>query len=180
MTSTGDLWEATTTIATHGRHEYKFVLDGGLTPADWIADPTNPETAPDGYGGQNSVLWICEEACDPAEFDWRDTVLYFAMVDRFYDSDGSNDPVTGATDGNATRASSAQYEGGDLPGVTAKMGYLADLGVTAIWLSAPYENRNTAGASMDAADTHMYSGYHGYWPSPANISYADPANPVPW
>ena len=127
----------------------------------------------------NSVLYVCEETCDPAEFDWRDAVLYFVMTDRFFDSDGRSDPVSGASGGDARTGSSGQYEGGDLPGVTDKMGYLADLGVTAIWLSAPYDNRDTAGYSMDSADTHVYSAYHGYWPKPEDISYADPANPAP-
>ena len=59
------------------------------------------------------------------------------------------------------------YEGGDLAGVTAKMDYLTGLGVNALWLSAPYENCNTAGAAIDPnSDPHTYSGYHGYWPSP--------------
>lgn len=172
----GDLWEVTTVIAEHGRHEYKFVIDG----TTWIADPENPEQVDDGYGGFNSVLFVCEEACDVAEFDWRDTVLYFAMTDRFFDSDGRSDPVPGASDGDARTGSSGQYEGGDLPGVTDKLPYLADLGVTAIWLSAPYENRDTAGAAGDpASDPHLYSAYHGYWPSPDDISYADPRNPTP-
>lgn len=35
-----------------GDHSYKLVLD----ERDWIADPGNPDTAPDGFGGQNSVL----------------------------------------------------------------------------------------------------------------------------
>jgi hypothetical protein len=34
-----------------GRHEYKFVIDG-----NWTADPNGYDTAPDGYGGENSVL----------------------------------------------------------------------------------------------------------------------------
>ena len=60
------------------------------------------------------------------------------------------------------------------------MGYLADLGVTAIWLSAPFENRDSAGAAIDPNnDSHMYSGYHGYWPSPDNIDYSSPDNPSP-
>ena len=86
-------------------------------------------------------------------------------------------PVAGATDGDAAIGSSGQYEGGDIAGVTAKMSYLADLGVTAIWLSAPYNNRETAGVGL--SDGNSYSGYHGYWPSPDNVDYSDPANPNP-
>jgi hypothetical protein len=36
-----------------GSYEYKFVVDG-----TWVEDPANPETAPDPYGGVNSVLVV--------------------------------------------------------------------------------------------------------------------------
>jgi len=102
--------------------------------------------------------------------------MYFALVDRFYDSDGQSMPVDGVT-GMTEGGSSGQYEGGDLAGVTAKMGYLADLGATALWISAPFENRNSRGRGIN--DPRWYSGYHGYWPSPPNIDYSDPDNPDP-
>jgi mono/diheme cytochrome c family protein len=35
-----------------GDHSYKLVLD----EREWLADPGNPERAPDGFGGENSVL----------------------------------------------------------------------------------------------------------------------------
>ena len=45
-----------------GDHSYKLVID----ERDWIADPTNPESAPDGFGGQNSVLrQHCSDARAP-------------------------------------------------------------------------------------------------------------------
>jgi len=173
-------WGVTTAISPGGRHTYKFVIDGG---ARWEHDPLNPQREDDGHGGFNSVIEVCDfggGACgDLDEFDWRDVVMYFVMVDRFRDSDSSRDTVGGATDGPPDGAS-GQYMGGDLPGVTERLDYLADLGVTAIWLSAPYDNRDGAGAAIDPArDTHMYSGYHGYWPSPENVDYSDPTSPSP-
>ncbi len=36
-----------------GKHEYKFVVDGS-----WFADPGNPDTVPDPYGGANSLVNI--------------------------------------------------------------------------------------------------------------------------
>jgi len=36
-----------------GEYQYKLVVDG-----KWIADPGNPDTAPDGFGGKNSVISI--------------------------------------------------------------------------------------------------------------------------
>jgi glycosidase len=173
----GGVWSVTALIEPHGRHEYKFIIDG----TDWIPDPNADELVPDCCGGQNAVMYVCSTGCgDLEEIEWRDAIMYFAMVDRFFDSDGDNDPVAGASDGDARTGPSGQYEGGDLRGATMQLEYLADLGVSAVWLSAPYENRNTAGAAIDPSmDSHMYSGYHGYWPSPENISYADPENPTP-
>lgn len=174
--ASGDLWEREVLVEPEGRHEYKFIVDG----TRWVADPANPDRVPDGFGGENSVLWVCEAVCATDGFDWRDAVMYFLLVDRFYDSDGLADPVTGVSGGDPLTGPSGQYAGGDLAGVEARLGYLAGLGVTALWLSAPYENRDLAGAAIDpASDPHSYSAYHGYWPSPADVSYADPANPTP-
>jgi len=160
-----------------GRHLYKFIVDG----SNWIYDQDNPDKEDDGFGSFNSV-YTCGAVAGscgmPNQFDWRDTVMYFVMVDRFYDRDGMADPVSGASGADAW-GNSGQYEGGDLAGVRAKLSYLSNLGVTALWLSAPFENRNEAGAAIDGNDMHLYSAYHGYWPSPANIDYSDPNNPSP-
>lgn len=36
-----------------GAYQYKFVVDG-----QWFADPANPNNAPDGFGGNNSVIEV--------------------------------------------------------------------------------------------------------------------------
>ena len=174
-------------VINNGSYAYKFVLTRGGN-VEWIADPLSSDLIDDGFGGQNSLL---EQSCtdqppglgqcgDVNAFQWEDAVMYFVMVDRFYDSDGTADPVPGVTGGDARQGPSGQYEGGDLLGVTEKLTYLDNLGVNALWLSAPYNNRESAGAAIDPnSDPHTYSGYHGYWPSPANISYEDPLNPDP-
>ncbi|MCC6875566.1 MAG: hypothetical protein IT378_14765 [Sandaracinaceae bacterium] len=171
------VWTVTATITPRGRHEYKLIVDG----TSWIADPNAAELVPDGFGNFNGVLYVCSSGCGELDqFDWRDAVMYFVMVDRFRDSDSRSDPVSGASDGDARTGPSGQYEGGDLRGVQMELPYLADLGVTAIWLSAPYENRNSAGAAIDpGSDPHTYSAYHGYWPSPPNIDYSSPTSPSP-
>lgn len=38
---------------TPGSHEYRFVVDG-----IWVADPNNPLTAPNPFGGRNSLIFI--------------------------------------------------------------------------------------------------------------------------
>jgi glycosidase len=184
LSKSGDIWSAKVTLP-EGKTLYKFVVDG----RNWIADPNALVNESDGFGGVNSsyqcgtelaVTQPLPQCGNPDAFDWRDTVMYFALVDRFHDSDGKGMPVPGASGGNPNYGASAQYVGGDFKGVTEKMDYLTDLGVTALWLSAPYDQRDDAGSSVTPdRDPNKYSGYHGYWPSPANIDYSDPMNPKP-
>lgn len=177
------VWQLSTLIEPRGPHQYKFiVVTDGRT--HWETDPSNSMRASDGMGGFNSVLNVCgggAAVCgELASFDWRDAVMYFAMVDRFSDSDGRRMTVDGATDGDATNGASGQFAGGDLRGLSMRMDYLARLGVSALWVSAPYKNRDTSGAAVDPrADSHRYSAFHGYWPSPANVDYSDPQHPSP-
>lgn len=121
---------------------------------------------------------LVEGDCVPNDdFDWRDAVMYFVMVDRFFDGDSLNNDSVDGVDELAGTGCSARYKGGDFVGVTKKLSYISELGATAIWLNPPFENRNTKGKGIN--DDYMYSGYHGYWPSPDNIDYSDPDNPVP-
>ena len=57
-----DAWTGSFALPT-GTHQYKFVID----EATWITDPGNPDTAPDGVGGDNSVLDVVAqtETVDP-------------------------------------------------------------------------------------------------------------------
>ncbi len=142
-----------------GEHLYKLVLDG----SQWVPDPGNPDAIDDSFGGKNSRIIIdcnAPEVCgDVASFDWRDAIMYSVMVDRFVDSDGSagqREARDGPYDG---------YAGGDIRGLTSKLSYLRDLGMSAIWMSSPASNRS--------------GGYHGYWPSPDNIQYQGSAAPSP-
>jgi len=43
-----------------GTYQYKFVIDG----ATWVQDPGNPDGAPDGFGGENSVI---VHTCPPGQ-----------------------------------------------------------------------------------------------------------------
>lgn len=157
MTKDGNLWEAFVDIPWGVSVEYKFVVNG----TQWIADPANPKTTqPDG----NSLLenptcgwWSCGST--QSGYDWRDAVLYFAFVDRFMDGNPANN---GGTVPNAEEP--AQYKGGDWAGVLQKIndGYFNALGVNTLWLTVPMQNPDVAGLGDDG---HMYSAYHGYWPT---------------
>lgn len=160
MQSDGTTWRAIIDSPWDAPVQYKLLIDG----TTWINDPGNPDTVDDGFGGLNSVIdgITCEEwTCQPpllGDFDWRDAVLYFVFVDRFFNGDPSNDgpPVSGVE-------TPAQFQGGDWAGVTQKIedGYFTDLGINALWLSVPADNTDAAGIGDDG---HLYSAYHGYWP----------------
>ncbi len=48
-------WSLTTQVGA-GVQLYKLIIDG----TTWVIDPANPMTAPDGVGGQNSVVETCQ------------------------------------------------------------------------------------------------------------------------
>jgi glycosidase len=161
MTLSGGVYRTTITLADDQTVSYKFLVNGGT----WLADPANGAGLPDGFGGWNSVISVDCGQCPASHFDWRDGILYFALVDRFVDGDPSNDtPVAGVE-------TPANYQGGDLAGVKQKIddGYFTDLGVNVLWLSAPYGNASGSGLGDDG---HLYSAYHGYWPS--DLTVVDP------
>src|SRR6185436_5867072 len=85
--------------------------------------------------------------------DWRDQIVYFAMIDRFDDGDPSNDDQ-GANEYDPT--TNAKYSGGDLAGVARRLDYIQGLGATTVWLTPPVANQwlNPRG---------RFGGYHGYW-----------------
>ena len=85
--------------------------------------------------------------------DWRDQVIYFAMIDRFDDGDPrNNDQGQHEFDPR----SNAHYSGGDLRGLTKRLDYLRALGASALWITPPVAHRWW--------DTQAnYGGYHGYW-----------------
>lgn len=118
-------------------------------------------------------------------FSWDNATVYFVLTDRFLNADKSNDHSYGRgmkedgstmLDGLDTYTSPATWHGGDLKGLTQKVeeGYFNDLGVNAIWITAPYEqihgytsaNVNSNNASMypdPDKNGFPYYAYHGYW-----------------
>ena len=90
----------------------------------------------------------------------RDDVIYLAMPDRFVDGDSSNnDPPV--SPGLYDRSKPRYYHGGDFKGVTSKLPYLKDLGVTAIWLNPWYDNVNHLN-QKETYDNQPITDYHGY------------------
>jgi glycosidase len=103
----------------------------------------------------------------PSPAAWEDQVLYFLMLDRFSDGreqgyrDNEGRQVSGGStplfqladaenavqnevDASRWREAGGRWAGGNLKGLSSKIGYLRRLGVTALWISpifkqAPYQ-----------------------------------------
>src|SRR5687767_15560816 len=140
MTKKGSVWSVDITVPFNKPIQYKFVVDGV-----WKIDPAQPtitdanQNTNNTFKGKTCEPAICEEEgqLPPGVFDWRDSVIYFVFVDRFFDgAAGNNCTVAGVTGG---ASSIANYQGGDWSGVTQKINasYFNDLGVNTLWITVP-------------------------------------------
>jgi len=175
MTKSGSTWKVTAKLAQGGYYEYKFRCMDGAGKTHWKVDPTNSKKAGDGHGGYNSVVTASCNPCGDAGvtipdygpppdggattgFDWRDGVMYFVLIDRFFDGDKSNNKT------EAGVKTPANWQGGDLAGVLSKLkaNYFKNLGVNVLWLSCLIDAPD---GKYIGNDNEYYSGYHGYWPT---------------
>ena len=78
----------------------------------------------------------------------QDDIIYFIITDRFLNGDHGNDL-------NIDESDPLKYHGGDFRGITDKIPYLKELGITALWITPVYLS---IGRINDNSD-----GYHGYW-----------------
>lgn len=91
----------------------------------------------------------------------QDEVIYFVLPDRFDNGDAGNDRGGLAGDRLATGfdpTAKGFYHGGDLKGLTRRLDYIQQLGVTAIWLGPVFRNKPVQGPKGQES-----AGYHGYW-----------------
>ncbi len=83
--------------------------------------------------------------------------FYFVLTDRFANGIPANDTggyPGGAEDHGFDPSRIGYYHGGDFAGLTARLDYLKDLGITSVWLTPPLKNKPVQKGS---------AGYHGYW-----------------
>jgi len=96
-----------------------------------------------------------------AERRLEDEVIYFVLPDRFENGDPKND--RGGLKGGPLQtgfdpAAKGFYHGGDLKGLTARLDYIQNMGVTAIWFAPIFKNKPVQGKPGEES-----AGYHGYW-----------------
>ncbi|MFD2167922.1 alpha-amylase family glycosyl hydrolase [Thalassotalea euphylliae] len=87
----------------------------------------------------------------------QDEVLYFVLPDRFHNGDADNDNGSKAiaiSQGGFDPTKEGHYHGGDVKGLTEKIPYLKEMGITSIWLTPILRNQAVQGD---------ITGYHGYW-----------------
>jgi alpha-amylase len=88
----------------------------------------------------------------PAFTDWRDSVVYFVILDRFADGDAANNA-------GVDRNAKGTFHGGDLAGLTQQLDEIASLGITALWITPVVDNIDSFVTGAGFPDW----GYHGYW-----------------
>ncbi|WP_161979356.1 alpha-amylase family glycosyl hydrolase [Streptococcus sp. S784/96/1] len=94
----------------------------------------------------------------------KDTI-YQIITDRFSDGDSSNNVPQGfdKTLYDGTGKDLKLYQGGDWKGIIDKIPYLQKMGITAVWISAPYENRDTEIIDYQPdGSKNRWTSFHGY------------------
>ncbi len=85
-------------------------------------------------------------------------VIYFIMPDRFSDGDAANNNPA-ESPGMYSRSNPRAYHGGDLQGIINRLGWLKQLGITAIWTTPVYDNTSRI---RDYEWGKQVTDYHGY------------------
>jgi glycosidase len=146
-------------VRVNARGSYLFVdvsIDTGAAPGTrrlTVRTPTGTATIP---------FEILASLPRPGRFQGfgPDDVIYLAMPDRFANGDPSNDDPAKAP-GLLDRSKGRYYHGGDLQGVIDRLPYLADLGITTVWLNPWYDSSDTLN-EIETYDGQAITDYHGY------------------
>ncbi|GAB3169071.1 alpha-amylase family glycosyl hydrolase [Telluribacter humicola] len=91
----------------------------------------------------------------PSPISWRDEILYFLLPDRFSDGKEATRPLLTREEIKQLRQtderpdwdwqqwaeSGSRWQGGTINGIKSQLGYLKELGVTAIWIGPIFKQR---------------------------------------
>ena len=124
-----------TTAGTFTKSVKDLGITTGGTPITVSATVTNGE----GTTTKSATLTTADIPTVPDTFTWDNALIYFVIQDRFYDGDSSNNNSYGRMSKDDLGSSIGTFHGGDIKGLTEKLDYINDLGVNAIWITAPYE-----------------------------------------
>jgi glycosidase len=104
---------------------------------------------------------VVKNTSDLSRQDKHFNIIYFVLVDRFFNGDVSNDKIV--KDARVDKKSN--YQGGDIAGISECIDneYFKKLGINCLWISPVFQN--PLKAYQEYPEPHRYfSGYHGYWP----------------
>ncbi|SER45913.1 Glycosidase, partial [Granulicatella balaenopterae] len=113
-----------------------------------------------GYYTTEALITINEREKQASEKDWDEQIIYFMVTDRFKDGNPANNDPASMNYASAQNQAGV-YHGGDFKGVTEKLDYLKELGVTTIWVT-PIVEQVEQDASYGTENGEYYA-YHGYW-----------------
>lgn len=136
-----------------------------VTAADFI-EPGNypiPITLTDTIGNQYKTSVDAEiiESSHQKQYAWDEEIIYFMLTDRFYNGDGTNDNPFNLPYDQSDNPGGV-YHGGDFKGITEKLDYLSELGITTVWITPIVQNIEQ---NVEGGSTGDYYAYHGYWAS---------------
>ena len=113
----------------------------------------------------NGILLLEKDETKEQEvFSWDNAIIYFALTDRFYNGDPSNDHCFGRRNDYPKEINCGTWHGGDFKGLTSKLDYLKKLGVNAIWISPIVEQIHGFDGQGPNGEFPVYA-CHGYWAS---------------
>jgi glycosidase len=136
---------------------YAFVdieIEENVKPDDYTITFSNK------YGKEEFIYQFLplENSVDHHKGFSNEDVVYLIFPDRFNNGDSSNDFVFNQNEEFEFGSLNGRH-GGDIQGISDKLDYLVDLGITAIWVTPLLEN-------------NMYMSYHGY--AATNLYKIDP------
>ncbi len=117
-----------------------------------------------------AALWSVAAAAPPAAVPGSfadNPIVYFVISDRFFNGNPANDGSYGRQREADPKADVGTFHGGDLKGLTIKLreGWFSQLGVNAIWITAPYEqiHEQIHGWVVGGDKAFKHYAYHGYY-----------------
>lgn len=141
----------------------------GLTLTTAVGAKTTTDTSA-GTTATTATTTETTTTNDPSSFSWDNASVYFLLTDRFKNGNTSNDHSYNRgldQDGSVVTDidDRATFHGGDFAGITQTIndGYFDDLGINALWISAPYEQIHGYVVGDNSNPSFAHYSYHGYY-----------------